>query len=171
VLPDIRDVVYSYGGARAVAGCSLGIDRGTATGLIGPNGAGKSTLVEILSGRLSPQAGDVVLDGRLVGGRGPAGMARLGVARTFQTARVLPHLPVLENVMIAAPSQRGEGPLAALFWRRGWQGQETARRAEATELLGWLGLSSQLARPADLPGHRRGRGRRGRRADAVEPRR
>jgi branched-chain amino acid transport system permease protein len=148
VLLDIRDVVYSYGGARAVAGCSFSIDRGTVTGLIGPNGAGKSTLVEILSGRLAPQSGEVVLDGHSVGGRGPAGMSRLGVARTFQTARVLPHLPVLENVMIAAPGQRGEGPLSALFWQRGWLAQEAALRAEATELLDWLGLSSHLHRPA-----------------------
>ncbi len=148
VLLDIRDVVYSYGGARAVAGCSFGINRGTVTGLIGPNGAGKSTLVEILSGRLTPQSGQVMLDGKSVGGRGPAGMSRLGVARTFQTARVLPHLPVLENVVIAAPAQRGEGPLAALFWPRGWRDQETALRKEAVELLGWLGLSSHLDRPA-----------------------
>jgi branched-chain amino acid transport system ATP-binding protein len=148
VLLDIRDVEYSYGGARAVAGCSFGIDRGTVTGLIGPNGAGKSTLVEILSGGLTPKSGEVVLDGRSVAGRGPAGMSRLGIARTFQTARVLPHLPVLENVMIAAPAQRGEGPLPALFWQRGWRDQETALRKEAVELLGWLGLSSHLDRPA-----------------------
>ncbi len=148
VLLDIRDVVYSYGGARAVAGCSFSIDRGAVTGLIGPNGAGKSTLVEILSGRLSPQSGAVMLDGRSVGGRGPAGMAKLGVARTFQTARVLAHLPVIENVMIAAQAQRGEDPLAALFWPRGWRSQETALRAEAAELLDWLGLTSHLDRPA-----------------------
>jgi branched-chain amino acid transport system permease protein len=148
VLLDIRDVVYSFGGARAVAGCSFSIDRGTVTGLIGPNGAGKSTLVEILSGRLNPQSGEVVLDGRSVGGRGPAGMSRLGVARTFQTARVLPHLPVLENVMIAAPGQRGEAPIPAVFWQHGWRDQEAMLRAEATELLGWLGLSSHLDRPA-----------------------
>ena len=148
ILLDIRDVVYSYGGARAVAGCSFSINRGTVTGLIGPNGAGKSTLVEILSGRLTPQSGEVVLDGQSVAGRGPAGMSRLGVARTFQTARVLPRLPVLENVMIAAPAQRGEGPLAALFWQRRWRDQETALREEAVELLGWLGLSSHLDRPA-----------------------
>jgi branched-chain amino acid transport system permease protein len=148
VLLDIRDVVYSYGGARAVAGCSFSIDRSTVTGLIGPNGAGKSTLVEILSGRLTPQSGEVVLDGRSVGGRGPAGMSRLGVARTFQTARVLPHLPLLENVMIAAPGQRGEAPIPAVFWQRGWRDQEATLRAEATELLGWLGLSSHLDRPA-----------------------
>jgi branched-chain amino acid transport system permease protein len=148
VLLDIRDVVYSYGGARAVAGCSFSIERGTVTGLIGPNGAGKSTLVEILSGRLAPQSGQVVLDGLSVGGQGPAGMSRLGVARTFQTARVLPHLPVLENVMIAAPGQRGEAPLRAVFWQRGWRDQEAALRAEARELLGWLGLSSHLDRPA-----------------------
>ena len=148
VLLDIRDVFYSYGGARAVAGCSFSISQGTVTGLIGPNGAGKSTLVELLSGRLTPQSGEILLDGRSVGGRRPAAMSRLGVARTFQTARVLPHLPVIENVMIAAPGQRGEGPLPAVFWQRGWRRQETELRKEATELLGWLGLSSHLESPA-----------------------
>jgi ABC-type branched-subunit amino acid transport system ATPase component/ABC-type branched-subunit amino acid transport system permease subunit len=148
VLVDIRDVTYSYGGVRAVAGCSFGISRGTVTGLIGPNGAGKSTLVELLSGRLAPQSGEILLDGKSVGRQRPAGMSRLGVARTFQTARVLARLPVIENVMIAAPGQRGEGPLAATFWQRGWRDQETALRKEATELLGWLGLSSHLDRPA-----------------------
>jgi branched-chain amino acid transport system permease protein len=63
VLLDIKDVTYSYGGARAVAGCSFSIDEGTVTGLIGPNGAGKSTLMEILSGRLAPQGGEIVLTG------------------------------------------------------------------------------------------------------------
>jgi branched-chain amino acid transport system permease protein len=148
VLVDIRDVAYSYGGVRAVAGCSFAISRGSVTGLIGPNGAGKSTLVELLSGRLTPQSGQILLDGKSIGRQRPAGMSRLGVARTFQTARVLARLPVIENVMIAAPGQRGEGPLAALFWQRGWRDQETALRKEATELLGWLGLSSHLDRPA-----------------------
>ncbi|MDR0342529.1 MAG: branched-chain amino acid ABC transporter ATP-binding protein/permease [Nocardiopsaceae bacterium] len=148
VLVDIRNVAYSYGGVRAVADCSFGISRGTVTGLIGPNGAGKSTLVELLSGRLTPQSGEILLDGRSIGRQRPAGMSRLGVARTFQTARVLARLPVIENVMIAAPGQRGEGPLAALFWQRGWRDQEAALREEATELLGWLGLSSHLDSPA-----------------------
>ena len=148
VLLDIRDVAYSYGGVRAVADCSFSISRGTVTGLIGPNGAGKSTLVELLSGRLTPQSGEILLDGKSVGGRRPAGMSRLGVARTFQTSRVLAHLPVIENVMIAAPQQSGEGPLAALFWQRGWRDQESGLRKEATDLLGWLGLSSHLDHPA-----------------------
>lgn len=148
VMLDIRDVVYSYGGVRAVAGCSFSISPGAVTGLIGPNGAGKSTLVELLSGRLAPQSGEILLNGHSVAGQRPAGMSRLGVARTFQTSRVLAHLPVIENVMIAAPEQRGEGPLAALFWPRGWRHQESELRKEATELLGWLGLSSHLNRPA-----------------------
>ncbi|HWE13115.1 MAG TPA: branched-chain amino acid ABC transporter ATP-binding protein/permease [Solirubrobacteraceae bacterium] len=145
---DIRDVAFSYGGVRAVSACSFTLSRGTVTGLIGPNGAGKSTLVEMLSGRLKPQGGEILLDAQSVGGRDPVAMSRLGVARTFQTARVLPHLPVLENVMIAASGQRGESPVQAIFWARGWRQQETALRREAVELLSWLGLSSHLERPA-----------------------
>jgi ABC-type branched-subunit amino acid transport system ATPase component len=148
ILLDIREVSYAYGGTRAVADCSFSVSRGSVTGLIGPNGAGKSTLVEMLSGRLAPQSGEVVLEGRSVGGRRPPQMSRLGVARTFQTARVLAHLPVIENVMIAAPAQRGENPLASVFWHRGWREQEATLREEATQLLAWLGLSSHIGRPA-----------------------
>jgi branched-chain amino acid transport system ATP-binding protein/branched-chain amino acid transport system permease protein len=145
---EVRDVAFSYGGVRAVNGCSFALTRGTVTGLIGPNGAGKSTLVEMLSGRLSPHEGEIVLESQSVVGRGPAAMSRLGVARTFQTARVFPRLPVLENVMVAAPGQRGEKPLKAIFGTRVWREQEKALRAEAVELLGWLGLTSHLERPA-----------------------
>lgn len=75
-------------------------------------------------------------------------MSRLGVARTFQTARVFPRLPVLENVMIAAAGQRGEKPIRAIFAARGWREQEKALRKEAVDLLGWLGLSHHLQSPA-----------------------
>jgi branched-chain amino acid transport system permease protein len=145
---EIRDVGFAYGGVKAVNGCSFALTRGTVTGLIGPNGAGKSTLVEILSGRLAPHQGEIVLDSQSVGGRGPAAMSRLGVARTFQTARVFPRLPVLENVMIAAAGQRGEKPIRAIFGTQSWREQEKALRAEAVDLLGWLGLSSHLESPA-----------------------
>ena len=148
VIIDIRDVRFSYGGARAVNGASFSIARGTVTGLIGPNGAGKSTVVELLSGRLTPHAGQILLEGESIAGRGPVGMSRLGVARTFQTARVLPHLPVIENVMVAAPSQRGENPVRGIFAMRRWRSQEDALRQEARDLLAWLGLSSHLDRPA-----------------------
>ena len=145
---EIQDVGYAYGGVWAVNGCSFGVVRGGVTGLIGPNGAGKSTLIEILSGTLQPAQGSVVYEGRDTRGWGPVRMAREGIARTFQTARVFARLPVIENVMIAAQHQTGESPLRAVFAHRSWREQEMALRKEATDLLAWLGLHEHLERPA-----------------------
>jgi ABC-type branched-subunit amino acid transport system ATPase component len=148
VLLDIREVQFAYGGVKAVDGASFSVDRGTVTGLIGPNGAGKSTLIEILSGTLSPDRGSILFQGVDTRGWGPPRVAQMGIARTFQTARVLPRLTVLENVLVAAQGQEGENPLKAMFWRRSWAQQEDANREEAKSLLNWLGLSDHLEKPA-----------------------
>ncbi len=128
--------------------CSFTVARGQVTGLIGPNGAGKSTTIEMLSGALAPRTGTITFDGVDVTGAGAARMARLGIARTFQTPRVLARLPVIENVIIAAPDQVGENPLRALFWQRSFRDQEAALRAEARTLLEWLGLEHHVEQPA-----------------------
>jgi ABC-type branched-subunit amino acid transport system ATPase component len=143
-LVEIHDVGFRYGGAWAVKNCSFDIFEGRVTGLIGPNGAGKSTLMEILSGFLMPAEGRIMYRGEDVSRVGAVGMASRGVVRTFQSARVLPRLPVIENVMIAAGGQTGESALRSMFWRRSWAGQERKLRAEAAELIDWLGLSSHL---------------------------
>ncbi len=148
VILDIRDVGFAYGGVKAVDGATFGIVRGAVTGLIGPNGAGKSTLIEILSGTLSPDSGSIIFQGVDTKGWGPPRVSRMGIARTFQTARVLPRLTVLENVLVAAQGQEGENPLKAMFWRRSWAQQEDSNREEAKSLLNWLGLSDHLERPA-----------------------
>jgi ABC-type branched-subunit amino acid transport system ATPase component len=144
----IREVAFAYGGVWAVNDCTFDVARGAVTGLIGPNGAGKSTLLEIVSGTLQPHRGAVLYEGRDTRGWGPARMAREGVARTFQTARVLARLPVIENVMIAAQDQRGERPLQAMFWQSGWRRQEAELREQAMDLLRWLGLQDHVQKPA-----------------------
>ncbi len=145
---EIRDVGYAYGGVWAVRDCSMTIGRGLVTGLIGPNGAGKSTLIELVSGFLTPMRGSIVFAGAETAGWGPARTARAGIVRTFQIPRLLPRLPVIENVMLAAMDQAGESPLRAIFWPRGWAGQEAALREEALGLLDWLGLDKHLEKPA-----------------------
>lgn len=137
----IRDVSFAYGGAKAVDECSFDVNRGSVTGLIGPNGAGKSTLIEMVAGTLRPASGSVVYEGVDVSRWGAPRRAQAGISRTFQTARVLPRLTVMENVMIAAQGQLGENPLRAMWWRRGWSSQESSLREEARELLAWLGLT------------------------------
>jgi ABC-type branched-subunit amino acid transport system ATPase component len=144
----IQEVGYAYGGIWAVNGCSFTVARGQVTGLIGPNGAGKSTLIEILSGFRTAMRGAIYFEGTDITRYGPARTAHAGIIRTFQTARVLTRLSVLENVMVAAQDQIGENPLRAMFWRKSWRAQEQELRKEALELLDWLGLQDHVHRPA-----------------------
>jgi ABC-type branched-subunit amino acid transport system ATPase component len=137
---EVDHVTFAYGGSRALDNCSLRIAPHQVIGLIGPNGAGKSTLLEVIAGGLVPAAGRILFDGEDITGIGRVAVARRGIIRTFQNSRELGRLPVIENVMLAAPHQLGESPVAALVGRR-WREQERRLRREAEELLAWVGLA------------------------------
>lgn len=92
----------------AVAGASFAVARGSVTGLLGPNGAGKTTLFNIVAGSIKPSGGDIVLEGRVVTGQRPDQLAHLGLTRTFQLARGLAELTVLENFALYAKNNPGE---------------------------------------------------------------
>jgi ABC-type branched-subunit amino acid transport system ATPase component len=100
-LLEIRDLTKSFGGVRAVDGCSLAVGEGTITGLIGPNGSGKTTVFNIVTGYLRADAGTVAFAGHDVTGFRTGRLYRAGLSRTFQQARVFDHLTVLENLVAA----------------------------------------------------------------------
>jgi branched-chain amino acid transport system ATP-binding protein len=86
-------------------------------GLIGPNGAGKTTVFNLLSGFLTPDAGDVHLGGRSIVGLAPHAICRLGLARTFQIVRPFPRMTVLENVRVGALAKHPRAPEALAIAR------------------------------------------------------
>lgn len=131
----VVDVSYSFGGVQALRGVSLEVKAAGITGLIGPNGAGKSTLVKIIAGGLRPSAGTVWLEGEDVTGRSSFRLARLGIIRTFQIGGELNGLTVLENLILAAPTQRGEHLAGALLGKRVWWRQEEALVEQARKVL------------------------------------
>ena len=118
----VRDVQRDFGGVKAVDGATFNAQRGRITGLIGPNGAGKSTLMGIVAGAIKPMAGTVSFEGRDITGQPPHRIARHGLIRTFQLSAEFAKLTVLENLMVAAPGQKGESLLGAelgpLYWGR-----------------------------------------------------
>jgi ABC-type branched-subunit amino acid transport system ATPase component len=105
---EVHGAYKHYGGVSAVADASLAVEAGSVTALIGPNGAGKTTLFNIVSGFVHAERGTVVFDGRRIDRKAPHRVARAGLVRTFQTAKVLAKMTVLENMMLAAPDQPGE---------------------------------------------------------------
>jgi branched-chain amino acid transport system ATP-binding protein len=132
----------SFGGIRAVADCSLTVERGQILGLIGPNGAGKTTLFNMLAGFLTPDSGRIELAGEDVTGRRPHELFRRGLVRTFQIAHELARMTVLENLMVVPPGQSGEHLLTALFRPGRVKTEERAFRERAEEVLGRLKLGA-----------------------------
>ena len=98
----VRGLSKRFGGLQAVAGLDLAVEHGEMLGLIGPNGAGKTTVFNLLSGFLTPDAGDVSFRDRSLVGLPPHAICRLGLARTFQLVRPFPRMSVLENVRVGA---------------------------------------------------------------------
>ena len=137
---EVRDVVRSFGGVRAVDGASLDVAEGSITSLIGPNGAGKSTLFNVVSGFLRPDAGRVVFEGRRIERKPAYRIAQAGLVRTFQTARALTRLTVLDNLLLAAPRQPGEQLLRNVISRGTVLRRELESRERAKELLALVRL-------------------------------
>jgi branched-chain amino acid transport system ATP-binding protein len=132
----------SFGGIRAVADCSLTVERGQILGLIGPNGAGKTTLFNMLAGFMAPDSGRIELDGEDVTGRRPHELFRRGLVRTFQIAHELARMTVLENLMVVPPGQSGEHLMTALFRPGRVRTEERIFRERAEEVLGRLKLGA-----------------------------
>jgi ABC-type branched-subunit amino acid transport system ATPase component len=137
---EVHDLFKHYGGVRAVDGISFNAQRGTITGLIGPNGAGKSTALNVIGGFLPPDSGRVLLDGDDVTGEPMHRLARRGVVRTFQMARVFGGLTTIENLLVAAPAQRGETAMGVLGGKRVWGRQEREQLERAKDMLNTFGM-------------------------------
>ncbi len=132
-LLKIDGVSKSFGGVATNVAISFDVTEGEVLGLIGPNGAGKTSLFNAIAGEVTPDAGEIRLNGARISGLGPVACAARGVARTFQVVRSFDSMTVLENVMVGA------------FGRA-----RSSREAMtvATDTLAFCGLLSRADRPA-----------------------
>ncbi len=112
---EAREVVKDFGGLRAVDHCTIAVEKGSICGLIGPNGAGKTTLFDLLTGFYKPNSGSVFFRGQRIDGLDSHEICLRGLVRTFQIARELKNMTLLENMLLAPKGQFGENLLYAVF--------------------------------------------------------
>jgi len=132
LLLRVQGLARSFGGVTAADDISFTVQQGEILGIIGPNGAGKTTLMNLINGYIAAHAGTVELDGQPLTGLAVHQIARLGVARTFQVARVFADMTLFGNVAVGALA----GPDPANWRRTSWQALELA------------GLQARAALPA-----------------------
>jgi branched-chain amino acid transport system ATP-binding protein len=157
-LLSVENVSRRFGGIVALDDVSFSIDEGEIVGLIGPNGAGKTTAFNVITRLYAPETGRILFDGADLLGVPASRVVRLGIARTFQNLALFSAMTVLENVLVGAHTRLGAR--AGRSGRAGPQPDapddgtvtrprgERALRAEALELLAYLGLDAYAASPA-----------------------
>ncbi|PCK79944.1 ABC transporter ATP-binding protein [Rhizobium sophoriradicis] len=131
----VRNIGKSFGGIRAVDGVSFEVNKGEILGLIGPNGSGKSTLFNCILGQLTPDAGEVTVNGKNVSGMRASDLNKLGVGRTFQQLSVFPKMSVLDNIILAG--QEHHGTMLARLFGPG----DAGLTAEAERMIAFFRLS------------------------------
>lgn len=134
-------LIKSFGGLVAVDQVSIDVANGSITGLIGPNGAGKTTLFNLLSNFIHPDKGRVLFDGEPIHQLQSYQIAQRGMIRTFQVARVLSRLSVLENMLLAAQHQTGENFWLTWFKQKQITAEERQQREQAMTILDSIGLA------------------------------
>ena len=118
----------SYAGVHALKQASFELDRGEVHALIGENGAGKSTLIKIITGAVTPDAGEIHLGGKPITQNSPAHSKKLGIAAIYQQPALFPELSVAENIAIGFEESSA---FSRVDWRK--------RKQKASELLARVG--------------------------------
>ncbi|MFM1653839.1 ABC transporter ATP-binding protein [Brevibacillus sp. B_LB10_24] len=141
-----------FGGNTAVNAVDFTINHGEITAIIGPNGAGKTTFFHLISGFHRPTSGRLLLEGRDVTKKPPYHMAKIGVARTFQTTKLFAEATVIDNLMIGHRLRTRSGFWDAVIRTRRYRTEEAACRERALQVLDFVGASDLANRPvASIP--------------------
>jgi branched-chain amino acid transport system ATP-binding protein len=147
-LLELRNLSKAFGGLTVIDELDLGVADGEIVSVIGPNGAGKTTLFNLITGLYRPDSGDVLFEQRSIVGRAPHTIAKLGVARTFQTLRLFLNMTVLENVMASQYGRTRANVIQSILRTPGFRREEREIQRVAGEKLDFFGQR--------LAGYRRG---------------
>jgi len=144
---ETRQLCKSFGALTVAEKIDFRLEAGARHALIGPNGAGKTTFINMLTGRLAPTSGEVLIGGKDVTRLAQSGRVKQGLGRTFQINTLFRNMSVLDNVALSVAERHG---VAGRMWRPA--DFHKSVRSEATELLETLGIAGDAGqRVTDLP--------------------
>ncbi len=147
-LLSVRDLTKRFGGLAAVDAVSFDVAKGSITALIGPNGAGKSTCFNLISGNLLPTSGSITFEGEDITRIPDYRVARLGIARTFQSTALFRNMTVLDNVVVGSRLHTKSTILDAVLRTLRHAREERACLERAHEALRFVGIDALAARQA-----------------------
>lgn len=143
---EANGLIKSFGGLTATDNLSLSVDTGEIHAVIGPNGAGKTTLVNMLSGEMRPDAGQILFNGRDITRMAGPARVRAGLARSYQITSIFRDFTTLENVMLSVQATQGH---SFRFWKP--VSRDTSLIDPARALLERVGLGERVdVRAGDL---------------------
>ena len=135
VLLEAKGCQMTFKGLQAVKNFSATIEEGKVYGLIGTNGAGKTTVINMLSGVLTPTAGQIIYQGKNITGMQPDKVAKNGIVRTYQNLRLFGKMNALENVIIGAQIDRRYHFAEALIHTGRFRRSEQYYRDKALQMM------------------------------------
>ncbi|WP_083439157.1 branched-chain amino acid ABC transporter ATP-binding protein/permease [Herbaspirillum autotrophicum] len=148
LLLAVTGVCKAYGGVKPAQDVSFELRSGHIHALIGPNGAGKSTMINMLTGIVTPDQGNIALSGNVISGTQVHAICERGIGRTFQNLRLFGELSVLDNVLVGRHSRMRNGFWSSFFNLPQALKQEADARAHAMAILQFVGLAEQVDIPA-----------------------
>lgn len=141
IILSLNSITKTFGGLRAVNEMSFDVEHGSIMGIIGPNGAGKTTVFNLITGNYVPDSGSINFQGKSLIKLRPHQIVEQGVARTFQSIRLFPTLPVIENVLAGHHCRMKSGLFSSMFRTSSQKKEEANALDRAMEELEFVGLA------------------------------
>jgi branched-chain amino acid transport system ATP-binding protein len=137
---EVCNISKKISGVSLVKNLSFSVEKGSISSVIGPNGAGKTTAINLITGLLKPDKGNIFLNNREITKLSPNRIVEIGIGRTFQETRLFQNLTVLENIMVAFKYAFGWSLISALIQSQDMKKKETMYLEKAFVLLEQVGL-------------------------------
>ena len=166
---ELRELHLAFGGLKVLDGVSFALESGELLALIGPNGAGKTSVLNCICGIYRPTGGEVFFRGAHITGERPHAVARLGIARTFQHGELLPHLSVLDNLLVGRHTRLTTSFIGQALFLPAARAEERAQREAAERILEFVELERYRYQPVGTLGFGRQKIVGFARALALEP--